>query len=189
MDRSRILGAGVWTVVGLAAAFAVVGATSNRHCAIATKASAAKATVATATSHDCCASDGACASGSKVASVTTKATPKAKVASPAAKPATETAAGTSGMVIALDPESGTLGMPNTTQMQELKAQMSLDETSHSSAGVTTTVMPDGSLRLNLNDTYRDYAIVNIGTNGKRIIGCASNPNAVEQPAPTTLEEK
>jgi len=188
MERSRILGAGVWTVVGLAAAFAVVGATSNRHCATATKATAAKATVATACSHGCCASEDACARDSKVATVVA---PKARAVKPAAKsvakPAVENNSVASGMVIAIDPESGTLGMPSAIQMQQLHAQMSLDETSRT--GATQTVLPDGSIRLDLNGSFADYATIQIAPSGKRIFGCSTNPNALEQPAPTLLEEK
>jgi hypothetical protein len=179
----------VWTAVGLAAAFAVVGATSNRHRATTTQATAAGAVVASAASHECCASDDACASNSKIAVVTAPAAPKVKTAKPAAKPAPDMAPGASGMVIAIDPESGTLGMPSANQMQELRAQMALDETSHSMEGVTTTRMPDGAVRLNLNGTFGEYATVSIGPDGKKVFGCTSNPNALEQPAPTTLEEK
>jgi hypothetical protein len=187
MERSRILGAGVWTVVGLAAAFAVVGATSSRHCATATKATAAKATVATAASHDCCASDKECANDAKVATVTPAPKAVKPVAKPAAKPLAGNNSTTNGMVIAIDPESGTLGMPSATQMQQLRAQMSLDETSRT--GAVETVMPDGSLRLDLNGSFADYATIQIAPNGQKIFGCTTNPHALEQPAPTTLEEK
>ena len=186
MERSRILGAGVWTVVGLAAAFAVVGATSNRHCATATK---ADATVAQAPA--CCAQD------VKAAPAVAVAAPSAAkpTTAPGAKPAVRTSTGVNGLVVALDPESGELGMPSTTQMEQLEAAQQLlpsDDLNHSDAGLPVKHYADGSMSVDLQGRFQEFATVRIAPNGKRIIGCADRAaldTPITLPASGALEEK
>jgi len=184
MERSRILGAGVWTAVGLAAAFAVVGATSNRHCATTTDASAAKAAVAQAPA--CCAHD------LKAAPAVATVAPRAAKAV-AAKPATHTRVGVNGAVIALDPESGELGMPSTAQMAQLEAAQQLmpsEELNHSDAGLSPVTRADGSVHVNLQGRFQEFATVHIAPNGKRTLGCSDAPTLNITPsAPSALEEK
>ena len=178
MERSRILGAGVWTAVGLTAALAVVGAASNRHCATTTKAAA---TVAQAPA--CCAQD-------------VKAAPAVAALAPkAAKPAVRTSAGVNGLVVALDPESGRLGMPSATQMEQLEAaqqQLPGDDLNHSDAGLTLKHYADGSMSVDLQGRFQEFATVRIAPNGKRIIGCADRAaldTPITLPASGALEEK
>ena len=180
--RRSIFNAGVWTALGLAVAFAIVSANSNTRHAATTAAPAAKATVAAAATPagDCTSSDACCARESKkavVAAAPKKATKHVEVAP---------VAGTAGMVIAIDPETGQLGAPNAEQARQLQ---SLNLPVEGQATVTT--MPDGSLRLNLNGTSVEYATIHVDANGKKVFGCTSNPNAAEMPAPTPaqLEEK
>ena len=181
--RRSIFKAGVWTALGLAIAFAVVSANSNTRHAATTAAKAAPATVATAASHDeCTSSDVCCARETKAA---VAVAPKKAVKK--ATPANTMTPGSAGMVVAIDPETGELTAPSAEQAAELQAQIVQPE-----EGVaTTTQMPDGSTRLNLNGTSIDYATIHIDASGKRVFGCTQNPNAANLPAPAAakLEEK
>jgi hypothetical protein len=181
--RRSIFKAGVWTALGLAIAFAVVSANSNTRHAATTAAKAAKATVATAASHDeCTSSDLCCAKATKVEKAAVAVAPKKAVKH--AAPANTMVPGSAGMVVAIDPETGQLGAPNAQQAAELQAHiMPADE------GVaTTTRMPDGSIRLNLNGTAVEYATVRIDANGKKSFGCTTDKPVPPAQTPT-LEEK
>ncbi len=187
MERSRILGAGVWTAIGLTAAFAVVSANSNHLRATAAKTCKAGATVASA--HDCCAQD---VKAAPAVAAATKAAPKA-----AMKPSSKTAhaVAVNGLVVAIDPESGELGAPSAAQMAQLEAAQQLlpsDELSHSDAGLTPVRHPDGSVSLDLEGRFQEFATIHVGPGGKRIFGCSDRPTLdlpVSQFAPAALEEK
>jgi hypothetical protein len=187
--RRFILQAGAWTALGLVAAFAVVSANSSHRRAV-TAAPAAKATVAAASVDNCTSSDACCPTKASVAPATVaarKATPT-KVAARVSRPA-----GVGGLVIALDPATGELGMPSAEQMAELEAvqdrTIPVDETDH--AGPVTTVRnADGSVTAHLNGGYQEFATVHKAPNGKLSFGCADAPTLpTTQPAPSALEEK
>jgi hypothetical protein len=171
----------VWTALGLAIAFAVVSANSNTRRAV-TAAPAAKATVANAVSADeCPSSDVCCPRESKNAVVAAAKTHKA--VSKKAVVTTPVTSGSAGAVIAIDPETGELGMPNAQQMQEIESRIAPIE-----GEATMTVMPDGALRLNLNGTAVEYATVHVDATGKKVFGCTSDKPVTPSQAPT-LEEK
>ncbi|MEP7027133.1 MAG: hypothetical protein ABI960_00930 [Candidatus Eisenbacteria bacterium] len=189
MERSRILGAGVWTAIGLTAAFAVVSANSNHHRATSTTVCSTKATSASAS--DCCVRD---AKAAPAVAAVTKAAPKAapKAAVPAA-PRPAGPVGVNGMVIAIDPETGELGMPNAQQMSELQALMVPgDDLNYSDAGLTPVRNADGSVTLDLQGRFQEYASVQVTPGGKKVFGCSDKSNAglpITPSAPAALEEK
>jgi hypothetical protein len=119
------------------------------------------------------------------------------VAPSAAKPTTATkpSAGVNGLVVALDPESGQLGMPSATQMEQLEAaqqQLPGDDLNHSDAGLTLKHYADGSMSVDLQGRFQEFATVRIAPNGKRIIGCADRAaldTPITLPASGALEEK
>ena len=182
--RRPIFKAGVWTVVGLAIAFAVVSANSGHRRAVTTAASAAQATVATAASHDdCTASDVCCPRESKAAVVAAAPRKHARTVAAASKKAAP--AGTAGAVIAIDPETGELGMPNSTQMQDLN----LDSAPAQMVPMKVVDLPGGGIAVENNGQYVDFAAVHVSPSGKKVFGCADNPLPAPQPAPHALEEK
>ena len=188
--RRSIFKAGAWTVLGLAIAFAVVSANSGTRRAVTTAAPAAKSTVATAaSSHDDCSSTSTCcARETKVTKAAVAAAPK-QASKPAARPT-----GVAGLVTAIDPETGQLGMPSAQQMAELEAQITpSDDLNRSDAGLELVRHPDGSLSVNLQGRFQEFSTVQILPNGKKAFGCTSDPRNLTQPTPTSapsgLEEK
>ena len=107
---------------------------------------------------------------------------------PAAKP-TAMPPGSAGMVVAIDPETGELGMPSAEQM----AALGLSEDEIVSRDVAGTVVrkADGSLMLDLQGRGQDFAVVHRDASGRLVIGCTDHPEDVDHlPAtPTGLEEK
>lgn len=188
--RRSVLQAGAWTAFGLAAAFAVVSANSS-HRRAATTAAPAKATVASASSEKRSTKDVRCARDAKVSKATFAAvTPRsANAPKTSARPT-----GVNGIVVGIDPESGELGMPTPEQMAELESMLQTlpDDVTEKSGPTTTTYGPNGSVNVNLQGRFQEFATVHIGPNGKLIFGCADRP-ALEtptlQPAQSALEEK
>ena len=175
-----IFKAGVWTALGLAIAFAVVSANSS-HRRTVTVAPAAKATVAAVPAD---------VSTSPKAGVAPAIVAVRKVAP--SNPAATPRPGVAGLVVAIDPATGDLGMPSAEQLAELEAaqrMVPVDETDH--AGPVTTVRnANGSVTVNLNGGYQEFATIHKGPNGKLTFGCADSPTlSTPQPAPSAPEEK
>jgi hypothetical protein len=187
MERSRILGAGAWTAIGLAVFFAAVSASAGRHTATTAKACPAKAAVAA--SHECCAAGEPAAPAAVAARSAAKSVAEA---APGTKPA-RAASGVNGVVVALDPESGQLGMPSAQQMAELESKIApTDDLNYSDVGLTPVYGPDGSITLDLQGRYQEFATIHIALDGKRVLGCSDKSNAglpMTPSAPAALEEK
>ena len=185
--RRSIFKAGVWTALGLAIAFAVVSANSNTRRAV-TAAPAAKATVATAasTADDCTSSDVCCARESKVSKAVVATAPRA---TKKAVVAPTVPSFSSGAVIAIDPESGELGMPSAQQMAQILAPSELN---NSDVGLTDVHLQSGAVVRDLQGRFQETSTVTIGPNGQFVFGCSTHPGAVTSPtqaAPSALEEK
>jgi hypothetical protein len=96
--------------------------------------------------------------------------------------------GTAGMLIAIDPETGEPGMPSPEQIAEMK--LSEDETV-SKEGYTVSELPNGTLVLEANGRFQEYAVLRRTADGKIVTGCVSDPKHLNDlvPAPSGLEEK
>ena len=79
---------------------------------------------------------------------------------------------TSRAVVAVDPETGALGMPERTATEfptidEIQAQARLE-----AAGLVTVRHPDGSESIEHEGRFTDYAVVHTGPDGKLHFTCA-----------------
>jgi hypothetical protein len=109
----------------------------------------------------------------------------------AARPATSgIVPGSMGMVIAIDPETGEIGMPSAEQLAEMN--LTEDEAaSHEDTGLTYVRSADGTVSVNLQGRYQEYAVVKKAADGTTVVGCVDHPSkaAHVHPAPAALEEK
>ena len=102
-----------------------------------------------------------------------------------------------GMVVGIDPETGQLGMPTREQRDELDQAAARDQAllSRSSVGLVEEVRPDGTVHVNLQGRFQEYATVQIGPDGKKTFQCLDDStgftNATKIAAPTApaLEER
>jgi hypothetical protein len=91
----------------------------------------------------------------------------------ASAPATRAPA-MAGMVVGIDPETGEMGMPTPDQMQKLSESPQY-QVDHSSAGLLEIHHPDGSVSIDLQGRFQEYATVRIGPDGKLIYQCVDGP--------------
>lgn len=84
-----------------------------------------------------------------------------------------------GMVIGIDPETGKLGMPTREQLKNLSdlEQQRLD---HSPADLVEVHHPDGSVSVDLQGRFQEFATVRIGPDGKRIFQCVDGRENAER---------
>jgi hypothetical protein len=123
--------------------------------------------------------------------------PVLTVAPAATRPAASTAGpaasgivpGSAGMVIAIDPETGEVGMPTPEQLAEMKLTES--ETVSHDAGGTLVVHPGGMKSLDLEGRSQEYAVIRRAADGRTTIGCGDDPAKAGHvlPAPSGLEEE
>jgi hypothetical protein len=123
-----------------------------------------------------------------VAAAPRAATPAARRAAPV--PSSGIVPGSAGMVIAIDPETGQVGMPSSEQLAELK----LTETeaiSHEDDGLTQVRHADGSFTVHLQGRYQEYAVIRKAADGTTVTGCVDHPAKADHlhPAPAALEEE
>jgi len=83
------------------------------------------------------------------------------------------------MLIGIDPETGELGMPTREQWNELSdlEQQRLD---HSSAGLVEVHHPDGSVSVDLQGRFQEFATVRIGPDGKLVFQCVDGAENAER---------
>lgn len=112
---------------------------------------------------------------------------RAKVAAPLAP------AG-AGMVVAWDPETQTYGPPSAAQRLALTPaeQTGLN---HSFDGLAQEHHADGSVSVDLQGRFREFALVRLGSDGRLVFGCVEDSAALRRallrPAtrPSVLEER
>lgn len=82
-----------------------------------------------------------------------------------------------GAVIAVDPETGRLGMPSAAQMLELSAA---ERTGllRSSAGLESVRLPDGSWMVDLQGRFQSFTVVRLDALGGRRFVHADEPSAL-----------
>ena len=95
---------------------------------------------------------------------------------PANHTPTNQAPGTAGMVVAIDPETGTVGMPSAEQMKAFDEQMKTS-LNQSEVGLEFINHPDGSTSVDLQGRYQSVSIAQIGPDGRAQTTCVSTPEA------------
>lgn len=102
-----------------------------------------------------------------------------------------------GMVVGIDPETGKIGAPTREQREELD-QMAASQgalPSRSTVGLVEERRPDGTVHVDLEGRFQEYATVRIGPDGRKTFGCvddttgfskgsAAAPSAATPPAAT-----
>lgn len=115
----------------------------------------------TATSASCCAA---------------MAAAQAKVTAPAATEAP--AAAEAGMRVYRDPETGEL--TSTPSAADLQAAKDASLGGETLAEPVQTVLPDGSVMMELNGHGQEYFMVTIDKDGNRVTQCVQDPKAAAQ---------
>ena len=99
-----------------------------------------------------------------------------------------------GMVVAVDPETGALGMPEH-ELQELTVEELQAQARHEAEGLVTVRHPDGSESIEHQGRFTDYTVVRMGPGGRPLYTCVSGPHGIQnalrrdQPARPALEEE
>ncbi len=119
--------------------------------------------------------------------------------------------GMMGMVVAIDPETGMLGLPTPEQAAALARTATLSRAeeemlSRSSVGLREFRLADGTVGLDLGGRFQEFSVAHIGPNGRVTFDCSSDlasvlrllkhgpaaiaPAAPAAPAqPVTLEDR
>ncbi len=108
----------------------------------------------------------------------------------AADPAPGVVPGSAGMIIAIDPETGSVGMPTDAQLEEFKLHEGA-AASRTADGLVPVIHANGTVSVELDESFQEYAIVRRSVDGKVTFGCIDHPADLEyaQTAPTALEEE
>ena len=113
--------------------------------------------------------------------------PAAEGASPgSAAPAVPTAVAPheAGMVVGIDPETGKIGPPTAEQRAELD-QIAASQNallSRSAVGLTEEHRADGTVHVNLQGRFQEYATVRVGPDGKKTFGCVDDTSGISKSA-------
>lgn len=107
------------------------------------------------------------------------------------------APGRAGMVVGIDPETGRLGMPTPEQRAELEQMSASERTllSRSAAGLVEERRADGTVHVNLEGRFQEYATVQIGPDGRKTFQCVDDSSGYgratksKPPSAPTLEER
>jgi hypothetical protein len=89
---------------------------------------------------------------------------------------TTQAPGSAGMVVALDPETGTFGPPNAEQAKALEEQMKAS-LNQSDVGLEFVNHPDGSTSVDLQGRFQSMSIAQIGPDGRVHTTCVDTHEA------------
>ncbi|HET9950606.1 MAG TPA: hypothetical protein VFS09_02300 [Candidatus Eisenbacteria bacterium] len=88
----------------------------------------------------------------------------------AATPATPR--GSAGMIVGIDPETGKLGLPSKAERAALDRAANLSPAlDRSDAGLTVIHRPDGSMMVDLQGRFQDYAVMRITPDGRKVETC------------------
>lgn len=92
-----------------------------------------------------------------------------------------------GMVVGIDPETGKMGPPTAEQRAELD-QIAASQNallSRSTAGLTEEHRADGTVHVNLQGRFQEYATVRIGPDGTKTFGCVEDTTGISKSATET----
>jgi len=124
---------------------------------------------------------------------TARAARRARAKGHPAKAVAAPAPARAGMVIAYDPETGRLGPPTVEQLLALDAR-ERNAVSRSLAGLIQVHHPDGSVSVDLQGRFQEFAVATIGADGKPVLRCVEDSASVRRPlspapAAPALEER
>jgi hypothetical protein len=126
--------------------------------------------------------------GNSTAQVTTTPPAPAAAATTSASqvdPATDTSDLAPGMRIFIDPETGQIGVPSVLPAltpEELAEIQPLQPP-------VETVMPDGSVMLELNGNCQDYFTIQMDPNGQPVTRCVQDPKTVLETTPAAPQRE
>jgi hypothetical protein len=111
----------------------------------------------------------------------TPAARTARRARPSAHPARATAplAASGGMVIAIDPETGRLVPPSREQLLALTSREQ-NALSRSLDGLLQVRHADGSVSVDLQGRFQEFAVARMGRDGKPVLHCLEDSAAVRR---------
>lgn len=81
-----------------------------------------------------------------------------------------------GMIAAVDPKTGKLVEPTPEQIRALTSPAG-STVSRSAEGLVEVHRPDGSVMIDLQGRFQDYAVARIGPDGKPVISCVPDSAA------------
>jgi hypothetical protein len=104
------------------------------------------------------------------------------------------AAGSAGVRVAIDPETGELGLPSPEQARALSAAEAT-ALSRSSVGLHQVFFPDGTVMIDLQGRFMDYLVARRDASGRLRVGCANDAAGIRHllrergAVPAPAEEK
>jgi hypothetical protein len=84
-----------------------------------------------------------------------------------------------GMVVGIDPLTGRIGMPTPEQLAELAA-LSPQALRTSGEGLVEVHYPDGSVSIDLEGRFQEYAVARVGPDGKLVFQCVNDRQALRR---------
>jgi len=99
-----------------------------------------------------------------------------------------------GLIVAWNPETHTYGMPDAAQLSTLSAAEK-NALSRSFEGLVQVRHPDGSVSVDLQGRFQEFAVVRVGPDGKPVYRCLDDSATVRRalleplPARPALEER
>jgi hypothetical protein len=106
----------------------------------------------------------------------------------AAAPGTPATRAEAGMRAYIDPETGTIGGPGPLPPPSDEAVKALESAVQQEP--VETVLPDGSVMLDLKGRGQEYFILQLDADGRRVARCVEDPNsALQTPPPVKREER
>lgn len=135
------------------------------------------------------ATESSCCATSKAAIAPACAAPGAagSAATTETVPATAPAPAQAGMRAYIDPETGTLGGPGPLPPPSDEAVKALGPETLEEP--VETVLPDGSVMLDLKGRGQEYSIMQLDADGQRVVRCVENPNTALQTPPKVEREE
>jgi len=85
----------------------------------------------------------------------------------------------SGMVVAIDPETGILGMPTPEQMRRL-FPLGVAAIGQTDAGLPILRGPGNAVGLDLQGRFQEYYVVRIGPDGRKVALCVDDPTTIRK---------
>lgn len=106
----------------------------------------------------------------------------------------QSTAGSAGMLIGRDPETGAIGPPSAEQRRILLSEGAARDRSGSDLEVIR--LPDGTRLVHLDDRFMEYSVARRDPGGRIRMGCVAGPEAARRfigktppvPAPRPVEE-